>query len=477
MAYKGKEDDIIKNIEAGNVSMQLNSSLISGSTALFGIKTEMQFGRLNVTAIASQQESETQTVRAKGGAQTTKFEVNIDNYDENRHFFLGHYFRNTYENAMSKLPYISSGITINRVEVWITNKRGNYDQARNIIAFMDLGETERIDNNHWDVNSTSNIPVNTANTLYREVAALPNIRDIQQTNAILSGQYSSFGINGGEDYEKIESARRLEPSEYNLNSTLGILSLRNSLNPDEVLGVAFEYTYGGQVYQVGEFSTDAVSAPQALIVKLLKGTAQSPQLALWDLMLKNVYNLGAMQIQPENFKLDIVYRNDSIGTDMQYITEGDIKNKLLLRVMNLDRLDTKNAANPDGRFDFVEGYTVLSNSGRIIFPVLEPFGSHLRKVIGNPEIAKKYVYQELYDSTLVIAQEFSEKNKFRLVGEYKASSGSEIRLNAMNVPRGSVTVTAVGQHCAKMWITQCIIPWEASLFSINRYWNRERISM
>jgi len=448
LAYKGKEDDIIKNIEAGNVSMQLNSSLISGSTALFGIKTELQFGRLNVTAIASQQESETQTVSSKGGSQTTDYEVNIDDYDDNRHFFLGHYFRNNYESAMSKLPFISSGITINRVEVWVTNKRGNYDQARNIVAFMDLAETDSIDNPHWTVTppATSKLPLNKANSLYSEITDLPDVRDIQQTNSILATHFVGLSnpISGGEDYEKIESARRLEPSEYTLNSSLGILSLRNTLNPDEVLGVSYEYTFGGKVYQVGEFSTDAVAAPQALMVKLLKGTAQSPQLKSWDLMLKNVYYLGAMQIQPDNFKLNIVYRNDSIGTDLQYITEGNIKNELLLRVMNLDRLDTKNAPNRDGKFDYVEGYTALSSSGRIIFPVLEPFGSHLRGKIGNNNIADNYVFQELYDSTLVVAQELSYKNKFRLVGEYKASSGSEIRLNAMNVPRGSVSVTAGG---------------------------------
>jgi len=419
---------------------------------LFGVKTELQFGRLTVSAIASQQESETQTVSSKGGAQTTEYEVNIDNYDDNRHFFLGHYFRDNYESSMSKLPYISSGVNINRVEVWVTNKRGNYDQARNIVAFMDLGETDRIDNINWTKSSADNQPSNKANNLYSSIIGLNGVRDVQQTNSILTG-LAVDGFFGGEDYEKIESARRLEPSEYTLNSTLGIVSLRNALNPDEVLGVAYEYTYRGEVYQVGEFSTDAVTAPDALIVKLLKATAQSPQLAMWDLMLKNVYNLGAMQIQPENFKLNIVYRNDSIGTDIQYITEGDIKNKLLLRVMNLDKLDTKNAANPDGKFDYVEGFTAFSSSGRIIFPVLEPFGSHLAKAIDPThyevdkplsKLASDYVFQELYDSTLVVAQEFSEKNKFRLVGEYKASSGTEIRLNAMNVPRGSVSVTAGG---------------------------------
>ena len=447
LAYKGKEDDIIKSIEAGNVSMPLNSSLITGSTALFGIKTELQFGKLNVVALASQQESQTQTVSSKGGAQTTKFDIGVDNYDENRHFFLSHYFRDNYEKSMSKLPYVASGVTINRVEVWVTNKRGNYDQARNIIAFMDLAETDSIDNNHWTATSASKFPTNNANTLYSGISTIPGIRDIQQTNSLLSainaGLTNSF--NGGEDYEKIESARKLDPSEYTLSSTLGFVSLRTTLNPDEVLGVAYEYTYGGQVYQVGEFSTDPVTAPQALIVKLLKGTSQSPKLKSWDLMMKNIYSLGALQVQPDKFLLNIVYRNDSIGTDLRYLTEGNIKNELLLHVMNLDNLDTRNAPNPDGKFDYVEGLTVQSSSGRIIFPVLEPFGKHLRdKLNKDATLVNKYVYQQLYDSTLVVARENSEKNKFHLVGEYKASSGSEIRLNAMNVPRGSVTVTAGG---------------------------------
>lgn len=442
--YKGNEDDIIQSIQAGNVSMQLNSSLITGGTALFGLRTDLQFGKFSISAIASQQESETKTVSSRGGAQKTKFEVNIDNYDENRHFFIGHYFRDNFETAMSRLPLITSGITVNRIEVWITNKRANYDEARNIIAFMDLGENQRIDNPHWHPTGTSPIPRNNANTLYQEINSLDGVRDIKQTNAVLADNLSSYGIHGGEDYEKIESARRLNPSEYSFNPALGILSLRSSLNPDEVIGVAYEYTQGGNTYQVGEFSTDQVQAPNALIVKLLKGTAQSPQLAIWDLMMKNVYHLGAMQMQKDQFELNILYRNDSIGTNLRYITEGNIKNQLLLRVMNLDNLDTKQNDRPDGIFDYIEGYTAFSSSGRIMFPVLEPFGSHLRKMIGDDDIADKYVFQELYDSTLVIARELSEKNKFTIEGEYKASGGSEIRLNAMNVPRGSVRVTAGG---------------------------------
>ena len=444
LSYKGKEDDIIKDIQAGNVSMPLNSSLISGSTSLFGVKTDLQFGKLHVSAIASQQQSESKTVRTRGGAQKTAFEIKVDEYDENRHFFLSQFFRDNYESALSNLPHISSGIKINRLEVWVTNKRGNFDQARNILAFMDLGEHNRTDNPFWLKQGNSTNPENNSNNLYQLVSQIPDVRNVQQSNSLLLANFGANGVIGGEDFEKIESARKLEPAEYTFHPELGFISFRSQLNPDDVVGVAFEYTFRGKVYQVGEFSTDAINAPDALIVKLIKSTSQQPLRSMWDLMMKNVYSLGALQLEKENFELNVVYRNDSIGTNMHFITEGNIKNRVLLRVMNLDQLDQRNNMGSDGRFDFIEGVTAISQTGRVIFPVLEPFGSHLARSIGNPEISKKYVFQELYDSTIVVAQELSEFNKFRLIGEYKSAGGSEIRLEAMNVPRGSVRVTAGG---------------------------------
>ena len=446
--YKGQEDDIIQSIEAGNVSMNLNSSLISGSSALFGVKTDLKFGKLKVQALLSQQNSESQSVSSKGGAQMTSFEVPIDSYDENRHFFLGYYFRDHYEQAMQALPYIASGVTINRIEVWITNKRGNYDQSRNIVALADLGEYEdqHIQNSAWS-SVGAQIPYNKANTLYETLVQNPNVRDIQQVSSVMQ---SLPNMELGEDYEKVESARLLNSGEYTLNAALGYISLKTSLNQDEVLAVAYEYTYGGQVYQVGEFSTDggeALKSPNALMLKLLKSTNNSPNIkgrGTWDLMMKNIYSLGASQMSSDKFELYIQYRNDSVGTEMQYLMEGAVKGKQLLRVMNLDRLDSRNNVSPDGKFDYVEGYTASSSTGRIIFPVLEPFGSHLAQAIGDAKIAEKYVFQELYDSTLVMAQEMSEKNKFMLTGKYQGSAGNEIRLNAMNIPRGSVVVTAGG---------------------------------
>ena len=447
--FKGQEDDILQSIEAGNVSMTLNNSLIRGSSALFGIKTDLKFGKLRVQALVSQQNSESQSVSSKGGAQMTSFEVDVDNYDENRHFFLSYYFRDNYEQAMKALPYIASGVTINRIEVWVTNKRGNYDEARNIVALTDLGEyaPSHVQHPQWTTSSAARTPYNKANSLYETLTqGYVAVRDIQQVSSVMQ----ELSLDVSEDYEKIESARLLSSSEYTLNAALGYISLRSALNQDEVLAVAYEYTYAGQVYQVGEFSTDAgesLKAPNALLLKMLKSSNNAPiakNKGTWDLMMKNVYSVGASQMSGDKFELYVQYRNDSVGTDMQYLMEGAIKGKQLIRVMGLDRLDTRNNASPDGRFDYVEGYTVVSSNGRIIFPVLEPFGSHLAREIGDARIAEKYVFQELYDSTLVSAQEYTEKNKFSLVGKYKGSAGNEIRLNAMNIPRGSVVVTAGG---------------------------------
>ena len=444
LKYEGDEDQIIKTIEGGNISMTTGSSLIRGGTSLFGLKTTLQFGKLTVTGLVSQQETDSKTVSSEGGSQTTEFEIGVDAYDQNRHFFLAHYFRDNYDNFISRLPYITSGITINRIEIWVTNKQGSYDNARNIVAFADLGETQadNLASNHWSTTGAQ-YPSNTANSLYNDIiASYPDARYISQVTQALS-PLEAFGIYGGEDYAKIESARLLSSSEYTLNSQLGYVSLNSQLSSDEVLAVAFEYTKNGQTYQVGEFSTDITDSEQSLYVKMLKGSTVTNKKPIWDLMMKNVYSLGAYQIEQENFRLNIYYQNDSAGTNTAYLPVGNIKEKTLLQVMNLDRLDNNQETNYDGIFDYVSGYTVLPSSGRIIFPVVEPFGSHLQAAIGTPD-ASRYAYQELYDSTLTVAKQFADKNKFILKGEYQASYSSEIHLNAFNIPRGSVRVTAGG---------------------------------
>ena len=444
LAYEGGEDDIVKTFEAGNVSMTTGSSLIRGSTALFGIKSKLQFGKLTATALVSQQNSESKTVNTRGGAQTTEFSINIDEYDQNRHYFLAHFFRDNYDRFASKLPYVSSGVSITRIEVWVTNKTGKYEQSRNFVGFMDLGEDSHLANDYWVPNPALPNPANASNNLLSVIKTdYPGARNINSVTQVLE-PLGAYGIEGGRDFEKVESARLLSSSEYTLNSTLGYISIKSALNADEVLAVAYEYTYNGQVYQVGEFSSDITTTDQCLYLKMLKSTTSSPALPMWHLMMKNVYNLGGYQIQKSKFKLNIKYLSDTTGTEINYLPVPGLNNQSLLQVMNLDRIDSNEESNPDGFFDFLPGYTIDTSNGKVFFPVVEPFGKHLAEKIGNPALAEQYVYQQLYDSTLVVARQYADKNKFVITGEYQASAGSQIRLNAMNVPRGSVIVTAGG---------------------------------
>lgn len=439
--YTGDEDEIIQKIEAGNVSLPLPGTLITGSQSLFGVKTQLKFGKLDVTTVFSRQNSETKTVEIQGGAQVRDFEVSVDAYDANRHFFLSQYFRDTYDRNLQNLPLITSGISITKLEVWVTNKQTNLTDSRNIIAFTDLAESGSHIYNTSQVSSLgTGASRNEINTLYNSLqTTYSGIRDVSQISSVMAGSFS-----GGHDYEKIESARKLTSNEYTFNAQLGFVSLTSALNSDEVLAVAYEYTFNGQVFKVGELSTDGVAAPQTLIVKLLKGTNHTPSLPTWDLMMKNIYSLNAYQISSDEFRLDVLYQDDATGSAINYIPEGNIAKQAFIRVLNLDNTNSQLDVGADGVFDFIEGVTIKASSGKIIFPVVEPFGSYLASKIGDPSIASRYVYQELYDSTLTKARQVAQKNKFIISGTYKSEGGSEIFLNASNIPKGSVVVTAGG---------------------------------
>lgn len=441
LRYEGKEDEIIKLVEAGNVSMPTNSSLVRGASSLFGVRTDMQFGKLKLSTVVAQKKSASSTVSSKGGAQLTTFEFSADAYDENRHFFLSHYFRDHYDENMKQLPNITSGITIKRIEVWVTNKTGATTDTRNIVGFTDLAEHDSISNNAWIAGGDKQ-PSNNSNSLYNTLNNnLSAARDISAATTTLD----AAGMVGGVDYEKLESARKLSASEYTLNSALGYISLKQTLQTDQVLAVAYEYTFRGQTYQVGEFSSDRKDNKEVLFVKTLKNTACTPAMGNWHLMMKNVYSLGATSVQKDKFKLDIKLLSDTTGVYLSYIPEPGIKDKKILTLVGLDRLDNNNKIGPNGTFDYVEGYTIDASSGRVFFPVVEPFGSSLAKAIGNADVARKYVFQELYDSTRTIAKQIAEKNKYQITGQYKATRNDEIQLGAMNIPRGSVIVTAGGQ--------------------------------
>lgn len=440
LKYDGKEDEIIKLVEAGNVSFPSNSSLIKGASSLFGVRTDMQFGKLKLQMVASQKKSASKSVSTRGGVQLTPFELNVADYEENRHFFLSQYFRNHYDAWMQKLPNLTTGITINRVEVWVTNKTGNTTNTRNIVALTDLGENQKLSNPMWA--ASGQVPSNQANTEYAAMTGqYAAARDIDQAATTLDGG----GLVGGADYEKLESARLLNSSEYTVNTALGYISLKTSLQTDQVLAVAYEYTSGGVTYQVGEFASDLSDTKQALFVKSLKNTSNNPRQGNWGLMMKNVYYL-ASTVEKEKFRLDVKYQSDTTGVYLSYIPEQQVKEQPIIRVLGADRLDNNNKAHSNGYFDYVEGYTI--SNGRVFIPKVEPFGSYMRDYLVKRGVAadkaEKYAFTELYDSTKTVAKQIAEKNKYQIVGQFKGSAANVISLDAYNVPQGSVVVTAGG---------------------------------
>ncbi len=344
--YEGKEDDIVKKVEAGNVSLPLTGTLISGGQNLWGFRTDLQFGKLSMSSIFSQQKGESKVIQLEKGAEKQDFEVSALRYEANKHFFLSRFFRDQYDAALQNLPVVNSGVVITKIEVWVTNKSSRFDRARNIVAFTGLAENNVGDpsNPMFDAGLFPAVPGqvypdNQSNRLYQTmVDRYAGIRDINQVSGILS--QIGTGFNSGKDYEKLENARLLDPSEYILNEKLGYISLNAALNADEVLAVAYEYTVRGEIHTVGELTSNAPAAPSTLVVKMLRSTTQSPKMPTWDLMMKNVYNIGSYNLSAEDFVLDILYQNDKAGTKVNYLPAGDIDNKILLSVMNLDRLNT-----------------------------------------------------------------------------------------------------------------------------------------
>jgi len=465
LEYTPTEDDIIQKIEAGNVSMPIKNSLINGAQSLFGVKTELQFGKTSVTAVFSQQNSESKTVVAEAGASINPFEIRATDYDDNRHFFLSQYFRENYNNSLKNYPLISSPITITRMEVWITNRSSNTENFRSIVAFADIGESNPSDIVNVNVIPTSppqvlgkNIPANSANNIESILTATGGIRDISTIGAALL----PFNMKQGTDYSVLQNARKLDANEYTLNPQLGFVSLNRRLSDGEVLAVAFEYTVVGSSetsYKVGELSNDGINAPSNLAVKLLRSeivTTKRPGtqegFPTWRLMMKNVYPLGVFPLSQDGFRFEILYRDDNTGVPsntLQNATTPGLQSKTLLNVLNLDKLDQSSFAvtDGDGFFDYVENITVNSAKGFIIFPETEPFGADLESSLTTATDKEAYVFNELYINTKSQAKNnYQNKDKFLLKGYAKSENSGGIPLNSFNVPRGSVKVTAGGRQ-------------------------------
>lgn len=449
--YTAFEEDIIQAIEVGRINMPLNSSLMTGPQNLFGLKTKLQFGRLTVTAVAARQDGKLDEIKIGGGGQGRTFEIRADGYEPYRHFFLSQFFRANYEQSLKSSPTILSGVQVKRVDVYITNRNNTTANLRSVVGYLDLGESDSLyrDGLENPPPFGPRVPYNDINKLYNGANPVTKYRNAQSLNTDLAAVSAECGCDfeDGTDYTYLKSARKLLPTEFTFNPDLGYITLQSRLNEDEALLVAYQYTYNGQDYKVGELTEDLTDVPETslIVAKMLKPPVIKTHLPTWDLMMKNIYQLGVTQIQRDNFQFRIIYKDDASGADIPNLQEGqNTKNVPLLQLCGLDYLNPNNDPAPDGNFDYVEGVTVDSRNGRIIFPVLEPLGANLQRkfVPGEEALVQKYVFSELYDSTASDAGMVASKNKYFFKGRYTAGTASEIMLPGINIAQGSVVIVA-----------------------------------
>lgn len=441
--YTAFEEDIIQAIEVGRISMPLNSSLMTGPQNLFGFKTKLQFGRLAVTSVVARQDGKIDELKISGGGQGRNFEMRADGYEDYRHFFLSQFFRDRFEQSMSTLPYINSNVRITRVEAYVTNRNNTTTGLRNAVGYLDLGEntSDIFRPAYIDPSQSVNAAAsNNANTVFNQVK---NYR----SDVTLVNDLTSIGMENGTDYSYLKSARKLTDNDFTFNEQLGYITLQSRLRNDEALFVAFEYMYNGQTYRVGELTEDYQSYPSTdlIVLKMLKPPVIKTRLPTWDLMMKNIYQLGTTQLTRDNFQFRVIYKDDISGADIPNLQEGtNTKDVPLLQLCGLDSLNPNNDPAPDGNFDYIEGVTIDAKNGRVIFPRLEPFGSNLQKFFtaSEQDLVNKYVFTELYDSTQSDAQQIASKNKYFFKGRYNAGTSNEIILPGINIAPNSVTVIA-----------------------------------
>ncbi|MBP7821782.1 MAG: cell surface protein SprA [Saprospiraceae bacterium] len=461
---KFSEDEIFKKIEAGHVSLPLRGSLIQGAQSLFGVKTDLQFGRLRLSILAAQQKSRRQELTLQGGSQIQQFSVPADQYDENRHFFVSHYHRNTFERSLANLPNINSLFNIQDEEVWVLdrtnnnilnnqNAQGTIPQIADIIALTDLGEYDRMVNTNplYQPNPADQVydiygkplPTNSTNKLLTEILNPADTAYTLNKDQVVNYLETKFGLVQGRDFVRVR-ARKLRKDEYFIHRKLGFISLNAQLQPDQVVGISYRYAYNGNdSLKIGQVTTENNAGNRVVYVKMLKGSTQRTDVPMWDLMMKNIYSIGAYQADPKDFRLDIFYEEPGKG-EKRFLSESNLADIPLINVFNLDNLNTLNDPQPDGLFDFVPELTINPKNGRIMFPVLEPFGKSLSVKLNSEEFRAKFVYDSLYTTTITRAREFSEFNRFTIKGTFKSSVSTEISLGSFNIPQGSVQVYAGG---------------------------------
>lgn len=408
--YQGYEDEIVQSIEAGNVSLPTRSSFYNGGSALFGIKAQFQFGPLNLTTVATQKKGEIKQLSVSGGAQSSPFEIRPTAFADN-HFFIDESYINIYEQMFQTPRYPIDSMVISEIEVWVKNTTTPDERDRTVNAYIDQSLVLEKQNDSTARNSDPTL----------------------ESGVLEKGRF-----------------RKLEQSEYELDSEAGILTLRSGIRDDQSVAVSYTAKHAnGKLKVVGNFG-DRTPAGEKLILKLVRPPALNPTMKkAWKLKLKNRYLLGGRDIDINSLEFNIEYKLSG-----QEPVREVFQNIGLLEIFGLDRLTNNQLAGPDKVFDVIEGITIDSRRGEIIFPTIEPFSynsiAKYLRLRGMAEdsikiIADSLSFQAIYDTSVYVATN-DVKNRFFFRGKLTAARASEIRIPTFNIVEGSIEVYSGGQR-------------------------------
>ncbi len=394
IVYDGYEDEILQRVELGNVSMQTGNSLIRGGSALFGVKSMAQIGSLKLTSVLSQQEGDSKTETITGGAQEQKISIRPGDYESDKHFFLDFFTRQEFEDNVSNPQQQGQALQLTEVNVWVLRESSQSQEGeRQAIALGDLGVVQNPDSTFMPPNEDQDVFNEDTLAQYRDPA--------QGVSA------ESFGVDATTFVEGYFVPLQ-EGADYSLDRNLGYVSIKRNLGSRQALAVSFKYRdpQTGETISVGDVSQ---GGNDRMYLKLLRPQTVTTSNILWDLMMKNVYSLGANNLTQDGLELDIKYTEQNVPSSS--LPQRD---QILLQDLGLDRVDQQGALNPDNKIDF-STMVLEPSTGTIVFPYLQPFGSRIEQLLTEsgtpPNRISDLTFDELYNEKKVNANQ-SSKNSF-----------------------------------------------------------------
>lgn len=428
ISYEGYEDEIIRSVELGNVSMQTGNSLIRGSGSLFGIRSVAELGSFRFTSVLSQQKGESNVETIIGGAQERPVRLQPAAYENARHFFLDFYTRQEFETSMSNPQQRLQTLQLSEVNVWVLGDQVQAEEgARPAVALSEYGVVRNPDGSYAP-------PDNRFDRFDEEF--LDAFRDPDQGISA-----SDLGLEDSRDFEEGYFRLLTEGADYMVDRISGFISLNRALSPREVLAVSFTYVgLDGETVTVGDMNQ---GGSERIFLKLLRPQNLSTDHRTFPLTMRNVYSLGATNLTPENVDLEIQFTEGNVPQDR---LPG--RSTPLLQDLGLDRVDREGALGGDNQVDFGTG-TLDPVNGRIIFPWLEPFGARvellLREAGAADEEVQRLAYRELYSEQQRNAERSSRNGFYRISGRVRGGVQENYTLDFALV-EGSVRVFANGME-------------------------------